>query len=628
VIVGQCKAPVGSVNDCSSQNAVTIQADANGNYSTPLVVSRYLVTSGSGTVDCAAYFNRCIAAAAEASNPSMTAVGTGLGFGKVAASPSWGLVDQREIAVSGGGFTPGSTVGVLQCAAEATSGAECNLQNYLGVTADAAGNYSTAFVVSEDLPTSGLGVIDCAADPGRCIVAAVENGDPATAAKVRLGFGFATVGVSRSVGLFDQLPVTVSGAGFTPDTEVMVVQCASEATSAAECDPHYEVTIANSFSGYYEMTWVIKQELQTMGLGAVDCAASVGRCMIVALESGNLATAVATPISLRMPLGGEWISVSSGSNHTVAVRADGTLWAWGSGFLGNGVHTEWQDLPIQIGTDTNWQSVYAGYNHTHGIRADGTLWSWGESSLEPEQVGEDGDWESVGNDFALKENGTLWTLNPLAQFGTDTWTDISNGGEHIVGIKTDGSLWAWGDATYGRLGVGSLAPGEPNYYPDPLRVGAATDDWLDVSAGLEHTLGIRADGTLWSWGRNDYGQLGNGLGDQTVPVQVGSDNDWQTADGSQWTSFAIRTDGSLWSWGLNFIGMLGDGTTMNRNVPTPIYGPGTWASVSPYSLHTMAIRQDGTLWTWGWNWTGVLGTGEPACCWDVPYPTHPIPTQV
>ena len=171
-------------------------------------------------------------------------------------------------------------------------------------------------------------------------------------------------------------------------------------------------------------------------------------------------------------------------------------------------------------------------------------------------------------------------------------------------IKADGSLWAWGNNQYGQLGV-------DDYLSEvPVRVGTGTD-WAHVTTGSVFTLAVKTDGTLWAWGQNSYGQLG--LGDATdrlVPTQVGTDSDWAAIGAGLRFALAIKTDGSLWAWGQNLHGQLGLGDTTQRDAPTRVGMDTDWAMVDGGGQYTVAIKQDGTLWSWGQNYLYQLGQGD------------------
>ncbi|MDO7854505.1 RCC1 domain-containing protein, partial [Hymenobacter convexus] len=284
--------------------------------------------------------------------------------------------------------------------------------------------------------------------------------------------------------------------------------------------------------------------------------------------------------------------VSAGGNHSLSIHPDGTLWAWGnnaSGQLGNGAIGGINPTPTQVGTATNWASVSAGSVHTLAVRTDGTLWAWGSNS-----------------------NGQLGTgggssATPVQVGAATNWASVSAGSVHSLAVRTDGTLWAWGNNASGQLGTG----GGNGNNPTPTQVGAATS-WASVSAGANHSLAVRTDGTLWAWGNNASGQLGNNAigGSSATPVQVGADTNWASVSAGSNHSLAVGTDGALWAWGSNSNGQLGNGTvgasySIRRQVGTAT----NWASVSAGNAHTLAVRTDGTLWAWGTNASGQLGTG-------------------
>src|SRR3989338_2030534 len=140
----------------------------------------------------------------------------------------------------------------------------------------------------------------------------------------------------------------------------------------------------------------------------------------------------------------------------------------------------------------------------------------------------------------------------------------------------------------------------------------ASTNWSSVSAGEHHTAAIKTDGTLWAWGYNASGRLGDGTTttNRTAPTQIGTATTWSSVSAGYYHTTAIKTDGTLWAWGYNELyGQLGDGTTTNRTTPIQIVAETTWSSVSAGYYHTTAIKTDGTLWAWGYNASGRLGDG-------------------
>ena len=288
-------------------------------------------------------------------------------------------------------------------------------------------------------------------------------------------------------------------------------------------------------------------------------------------------------------------AVSAGAQHTVAIKTDGSLWAWGwnyNGQLGDGTNGNEADknVPTKIGTGTDWSVVSAGAQHTVAIKTDGSLWAWGYNAH-----GQLGD-------------GTNIDRNVPKQIGTDTnWTVVSAGGEHTVAIKRDGSLWAWGVNSYGQLGDGTNGWLKDKNIPTKI---SDAKDWNVVSAGYAHTMAIKTDGSLWAWGWNCNGQLGDGTyTDKNVPTLIGTDTTWAVVSAGHFHTVAIKANKTLWAWGLNDNGQLGDGTNTDKNIPTRIGTGINWDNVSAGHFHNVAIKANKTLWAWGKNEFGQLGDG-------------------
>jgi alpha-tubulin suppressor-like RCC1 family protein len=342
--------------------------------------------------------------------------------------------------------------------------------------------------------------------------------------------------------------------------------------------------------------------------------------------------------------GEEFVKVVSGPNadHTIGIRADGTLWAWGYnnyGQLGDGTITN-RSAPVQVGTAANWASAACGGSHTLAVKSDGTLWAWGWNVYgqlgdgtttqrnSPVQVGTAANWVAVAAGayytLAIRSDGTLWAWgsngrgqlgdgtatnrNSPVRIGTATnWTTVACGYEHTMAVKGDGTLWTWGYNIYGQLGDGSFTN-----RLSPVQVGTATD-WAAVAGGIYHTLALKNDRTLWAWGNDNYGQLGDdSTTDGYTPVQIGTATNWAAVAGGNFHTVALKSDGSLWTWGYNNYGQLG--YVMSTLAPNPVRlgaSSSTKASACGFA-HAAVVRTDGTLWTWGYNFSGQLGDGTSA----------------
>lgn len=294
-----------------------------------------------------------------------------------------------------------------------------------------------------------------------------------------------------------------------------------------------------------------------------------------------------------------WSSVSAGRDFNIAIDNNGSLWAWGfnvRGQLGLGDTTD-RYTPIQIMPGTTWKKVSAGFSHTLAISVDGSLWVWGDNT-----------WGELGNGAAGGYIHTPTMVDPY----TD-WVYVSAENTHSMAIRANGMLYGWGEQFRGKLGNGQ----ETGYVATPTLIGT-DDDWASVSAGFTHTMAIKKDGSLWGWGDNWFGQLGNGESGNAhiinlTPINIGALHKWLSVSTMQNHTIAIRDDGSLWAWGINELGQLGIGGEGGRTLPTPVDAdPNTvWLSISTgASPHSIGIQSDGSLWTWGGNGSGQLGNGD------------------
>jgi alpha-tubulin suppressor-like RCC1 family protein len=293
----------------------------------------------------------------------------------------------------------------------------------------------------------------------------------------------------------------------------------------------------------------------------------------------NTVTSRSSPVSV---VGGftDWIEASAGGIHGVAVRANGTLWSWGRnthGVIGdNTSQTLSRSSPVSVvGGFTDWISASAGSNHIIGVRANGSLWSWGSNGYGQ-----------------LGTNNTTDRSSPVSVVGGFTdWISANAGSFQSLSIRANGTLWAWGRNNVGQLGDNSLANRS-----SPVSVVGGFTDWIQASTGWQHSVGIRANGTLWAWGDNTSGQLGdNTVTNKSSPISViGGFTDWiqaNAANGFAFHSLGIRANGTLWAWGNNGNGRLGDNTTDNRSSPVIVIGGFTdWIQANAGRDYSLGIR--------------------------------------
>lgn len=287
-------------------------------------------------------------------------------------------------------------------------------------------------------------------------------------------------------------------------------------------------------------------------------------------------------------------SIAAGSNHTLALKADGTVWTWGSnsfGQLGDGTTTD-SSTPVRVLEGV--RAIAAGACHCLALKYDGTVWAWGYNA--DGELGLGG--PTTSDPFGVP---TPYQVSNLSHVSA-----IAAGDFHSLALTSDGTLWSWGSNVYGQLGNGKNF----DRY-SPVQVTAAGKPITSVraiAAGAYHSLALRSDGTVWAWGYNVHGELGDGTTKNSNAARQVAISMMAIGAGSN-HSLALRSDGALMAWGLNSSGQLGDGTRVGRNTPAMVPGLPEIKAFAGGELHSVALKSDGSVYAWGNNSRGQLGDG-------------------
>ncbi len=265
--------------------------------------------------------------------------------------------------------------------------------------------------------------------------------------------------------------------------------------------------------------------------------------------------------------------------HVLAIGIDGSLWAWGNndwGQLGDGSFQN-KTKPIKIGNDTTWRTILSVENKSFAIKADGSLWVWGN------------------NTDGVLGLGNYITVGVPTRIGSDKWINISSSGYCTWALRSDGSLYFWGC---------EYTNGKPNISPVFF---SSFADWKSITVieegGGAAKFGIRNDGSLWSWGRNTNGLLGLGISKDTLiaqPVRIGNDNNWSFISGYFGYALGLKTDSTLWSWGDNIDGQLGNQQYyVFSNSPKIVDKKLKFIDFSTTYSTVLAISNYNQIWMWG-----------------------------
>ena len=270
-----------------------------------------------------------------------------------------------------------------------------------------------------------------------------------------------------------------------------------------------------------------------------------------------------------------WSQISGRSSQRAALTTDGELYVWGTPSYGKlGLNdVAYRSSPTQVGSLSNWAQVSTGSYNTAAVTTDGKLYVWGRNNRG--QIG---------------DNTVVDRSSPVQIGSLTDWSQVSIHGGNCAAIKTDGTIWTWGFNNSGQIGKNY----ENISKSSPVQVGALTN-WSQVAVSNgNHVIAIKTDGTLWAWGNGDGGALGdNTTTSNSSPVQIGSDTNWSQTEVANQTTAAVKTDGTLWTWGNNGNGRLGTNTDQNVDVSSPVQVGSltSWSNVAVGAFHMIAVNE-------------------------------------
>ena len=459
------------------------------------------------------------------------------------------------------------------------------------------------------------------------VIKAVSTADSSKSANVTVNVNSSTLGSA------------VTGVTVTA-TKVAMRESSSSTLQGA-------ITGTGAFDA--SLTWAIEPGgigtlSATTGSSVVYTAPSVSAGKVVRITASSVqdATKKRTLFVSVNPMRG---SIAAGLYHNLALTTDGTVMSWGDdakGQLGDDTNFAFKTSPVFVTGLTNVVAVAAGYEHSLALLDNGTVYAWGSDTEG--QLGNGAplvnqalkvQTQIAGGVIAIAANGTyslaLTSSGQIISWGSDDYGQLGNGGtntdnpstgtvtgaqnnnvaivagtHHALSLQADGTMLTWGDNNAGQLGVGAATPQQTA----PVQI-TSLQNIIALSAGFEHSLALKSDGTLLAWGRDLEGQLGDStaLAQQSTPIAVqGSSGITGIASGI-YHNVALKADGTLLSWGDNGQKQLGNASTVTQPIPVSVGSASGIVAVSAGSYHSVALKSDGTLLAWGWNAAGQLGLG-------------------
>jgi len=298
-----------------------------------------------------------------------------------------------------------------------------------------------------------------------------------------------------------------------------------------------------------------------------------------------------TPVQVSGLSGVTAVAANLDGGYSLAMKSDGTAWAWGynsQGQLGNGTTTD-SHTPVQVSGLSGVTAIANGGWDGLAVRSDGTAWAWG--------------WNTRGE---LGDGTAIERLTPVQVSGLSGVTAIAGNVGHSIALKADGTAWTWGEGAL--LGNAPPYNGATDSYT-PVKV-SGLSGVTAIAAGSDWDLVLKSDGTAWAWGLDQFGQTGNCTYHETyTPVQVSGLSGVTAIAAGLIHGLAVKSDGTAWAWGFNSRGQLGNGTTTTSCTPVQVSGLSGVTAVAGGYEHSLGLKSDGTAWAWGDNTIGELGNG-------------------
>ena len=337
--------------------------------------------------------------------------------------------------------------------------------------------------------------------------------------------------------------------------------------------------------------------------------------------------------------------MTGGSTHSMGL-IQGSAWGSGHGAfgqLGQGTVAVNRSSPVSVIGDHSFIDISSDVS-SFGLKADGSIWSWGlndsghlginAASTRSSPVSVVGDHNAIAMSegvasaqsvVLLKADGTAWAWgessdgklgdnqasasrsSPISVIGAHSFVEAHVGNDHVTARKTDGSAWGWGWGIAGTLGQGTLTVSRSS----PVSV-IGDHSFVEVKAGSQHSYGRKSDGTVWAWGVGDTGAIGQGTvaEHRSSPVSVIGDHSFISVSGGFNCGIGLKVDGSLWGWGNNSVGQLGLDDIDHRSSPTSVL-VGNFTSIDVADM-SFGVTSVGAVWGWGSNVIGALGIQDTA----------------